>query len=515
MSVSADLGAAPTAVHAPLEGARRRLGTLAVSLATFMVVLDTSIANVSLPAIAGALAVSPAQATWAITSFSVANAIALPLTGWLARRFGQVRLFVASLLLFVAASWLCGLAPNVEFLIACRALQGLVAGPMFPLSQTLLLATYPPALAGTAMALWGIVTLVAPVLGPLLGGFITDHIAWSWIFFINIPVGLLAAAVTYSIYRQRDQPGQRLRLDGVGLILLVLGVGSWQLMVDLGKELDWFASPLIIGLGITSLITLAFFLAWEWTDAQPLVELRLLARRNFALGTLILATGYGLFLGNTVLLPLWTQQWLGYTASWAGAAMAPVGLLAIVLSPWVGRNITRFDPRALACVSFVGLAGVLWLRTQFQTQSTFGQIAFTTFLQGATMALYFIPLQSIILGGLQPAQLPAAAGLSTFARLVAGALGASVFTTVWQQRAALHHAQLSEAVQGGNVATAQALEQLDNLGLDLPQSLGTLNRLVDQQAYTLAANDLFAFSALLLLVLGGLVWLAKPAPTSR
>ena len=501
--------AAPLA-FAPLQGSQRVLGTVAVSLATFMVVLDSSIANVSLPAIAGNLGVSPGQGTWVITSFSVANAISLPLTGWLARRFGQVRLFVASLLLFVLTSWLCGLAPNFESLILFRVLQGLVAGPMFPLSQTLLLASYPPALAGSAMALWGMTTLVAPVTGPLFGGWITDHIGWPWIFYINIPVGLLAAAVAWSIYRHRDPGPSRVRLDAVGLGLLVLWVGSLQIMIDKGKELDWFGSPLIVTLAIVAAIGFAFFLVWELTDSQPIIDLRLFARRNFTVGSLTLALGYGLFMGNVVLLPLWLQQWMGYTASWAGAATAPVGLLAILISPWVGRNVARLDARAMAMTSFIILAGVLWMRSQFNLQSTYASIALTTFLQGAGMAFYFIPLQAIIISGLRPDQLPAAAGLSTFMRITAGAFGTSIFTTLWDSRAAAHRAHLVEAVQVGNPATDLALRQFDASGMGAEQARAALSQMIDQQAFTLAVDDLFRLSAALFLVLSMMVWWARP-----
>ncbi|MEP7139882.1 MAG: DHA2 family efflux MFS transporter permease subunit, partial [Caldimonas sp.] len=292
----------------PLHGAELVLGTIALSLATFMNVLDTSIANVSIPAIAGDLGVSPAQGTWVITSFAVANAISVPLTGWMTQRFGPVRLFVASILLFVVASWLCGLAPNIGMLIAFRVLQGFVAGPMIPLSQTLLLSSYPRAKAGTAMAMWAMTVLVAPVAGPLLGGWITDNISWPWIFYINIPVGLLAAAVTWSIYRKRDPGSRKLPFDYIGLGLLVLWVGAMQIMVDKGKELDWFGSSLIVGLAAVAVIGFAFFLAWELTEEHPIVDLRLFFGRNFLMGTLSLSVAYGLFFGNVVLLPLWLQQ---------------------------------------------------------------------------------------------------------------------------------------------------------------------------------------------------------------
>ena len=236
----------------PLKGSELVLGTIALSLATFMNVLDTSIANVSIPAIAGDLGVSPAQGTWVITSFAVANAISVPLTGWLTQRFGQVRLFTTSIVLFVIASWMCGLAPNIGMLIAFRVLQGFVAGPMIPLSQTLLLASYPRAKAGTAMAMWAMTVLVAPVAGPLLGGWITDNMSWPWIFYINIPVGLFAAALTWSIYHKRDPGPRRVPLDFVGLGLLILFVGAMQIMIDKGKELDWFSSTQIVTLAVNS-----------------------------------------------------------------------------------------------------------------------------------------------------------------------------------------------------------------------------------------------------------------------
>jgi DHA2 family multidrug resistance protein len=504
-----DAAAKPLA-YPPLQGSARVLGTLALSLATFMNVLDTSIANVSIPAIAGDLGVSPSQGTWVITSFAVANAISLPLTGWLAQRFGQVRLFTASVLLFVLTSWLCGLAPSIGLLIFFRVLQGLVAGPMIPLSQTLLLASYPAAKAGTAMALWAMTTLVAPVTGPLLGGWITDNVAWPWIFYINIPVGLVSAAMTWSLYKKRDPGPRKVPLDVVGLVLLVLWVGALQIMVDKGRELDWFGSPLIVGLAVTSLVAFAFFLAWELTDSHPIVNLRLFAGRNFTMGTVALAVGYGVFFGNVVLLPLWLQQWMGYTATQAGMVMAPVGVFAILLSPWVGKNVGKLDPRWLATVSFVGFGFVLWLRSRFNTNATFDTILIPTYLQGIATAFFFIPLQAIIFSGLKPDQMPAASGLSNFARISAGAVGTSIFTTVWDDRAALHHAQLAEGLNSGNTAAANALSQLGNAGFGDSSAMALINRLTDQQAYTVAATDLFYLSAILFLAMIVLVWVTQP-----
>jgi DHA2 family multidrug resistance protein len=496
--------------YAPLRGSELVLGTIALSLATFMNVLDTSIANVSIPAIAGDMGVSPTQGTWVITSFAVANAISVPLTGWLTQRFGQVRLFTASVLLFVLASWLCGLAPNIGLLIAFRVLQGLVAGPMIPLSQTLLLASYPAAKAGTAMAMWAMTVLVAPVAGPLLGGWITDNIAWPWIFYINIPVGLVAAMFTWSIYRQRDPGPRRVPLDVVGLVLLVVFVGAAQIMIDKGKELDWFASDQIVTLAIVASVGFLFFLAWELTDKHPIVDLRLFARRNFVAGTMALSVAYGLFFGNVVLLPLWLQQYLGYTATWAGLATAPVGILAMVLSPWVGRNVGRIDPRKLATVAFIGFGAVLWMRSNFNAQADFETILIPTILQGAAMAFFFIPLQAILFSGLPPERMPSAAGLSNSVRITAGAVGTSLFTTLWERRASLHHAQLAESMNRGNAAATQALNQLTAGGMSSEQALASINRIIDQQAYTMAVTDLFYLSAAMFIVLVAVIWFAKP-----
>lgn len=494
----------------PLEGAARVWGTIALSAATFMNVLDTSIANVSLPAIAGDLGVSPNQGTWVITSFAVANAIGVPLTGWLSDRFGQVRLFVGSVVLFVIASLLCGLAPNMTTLIAFRAVQGFVAGPLIPLSQSLLLSSYPKALAGLAMAMWAMTTLIAPVLGPLLGGWITDNVNWPWIFYINIPVGIVSALASWAIYHKRESVTRKLPIDSVGLALMVVWIGALQVMLDIGKDRDWFHSPLVVTLAIVAVVGFAFFLAWELTDKHPVVDLSLFARRNFWTGTVATAIAYGLFFGNVVLLPLWLQQFMGYTATDAGMILAPVGLMAMVFSPLVGKTVARVDPRKYATFAFVVFALVLWMRSRFNTQADFWTIMIPTVIQGVAMAFFFIPLLTVTLSGLPPERIPAASGLTNFARISAGAFGTSLTTTMWESRATLHHAQLAEAVNPGSPAAQAVLSGLTASGLSPQQALAQVNRLIDQQAFMLAANDIFYVSAVLFLVLIPLVWLSHP-----
>lgn len=497
--------------HPPLEGGKRILGAVALSTAVFMNVLDTSIANVSIPTISGDLGVSTSQGTWVITSFAVANAITVPLTGWLTQRFGQVRLFLISTLLFVLASWLCGFSPSLEALIAFRVLQGAVAGPMIPLSQTLMLASFPKEKAGMALAVWAMTTLVAPVAGPLLGGWISDNYTWPWIFYINVPVGLLAAWISWSIYKDRESVTHKLPIDKVGLVLLVVWVGALQIMLDKGKELDWFASPVILGLALVSFVTFVFFLIWELTDAHPIVDLRLFKLRNFTVGAVTLAVAYGVFFGNVVLLPLWLQSNMGYTATYAGLVTAPVGILAIVLTPVVGKLLASRDPRQLVTVSFIIFALVFFMRSGFNTDVDVRGLMIPTIIQGAAMAAFFVPLTSITLSGLEPWRIPAASGLSNFARLTAGAFGTSIATTLWENRTTLHHAQLTEVAKPGVQAFDQFMDTFQHtLGVTQQQALSMIDRLINTQAATLSAVDVFHASAIIFLFLTVLVWFAKP-----
>jgi MFS transporter, DHA2 family, multidrug resistance protein len=494
----------------PLTGSKLVIGTIALSLATFMNVLDTSIANVSLPAIAGDLGVSPDQGTWVITSFGVANAISLPLTGWLTRRFGQVKLFMASTLLFVLASFLCGLAPSLGMLILFRVIQGAVAGPMIPLSQSILLASYPKARAGTALAMWAMTTLVAPVAGPLLGGWITDNISWPWIFYINVPVGIGAAVFTWGIYHRRETPTARVPVDTIGLGLLVIWVGAMQVLLDRGKDLDWFNSGQIVALACVAVVAFAIFLVWELTEEHPIVDLSLFGQRNFTVATIALLLGYGLYFGNVVLLPLWLQEYMGYTATLAGLVLAPVGLLALLFTPYVGRIVHRFDPRILVTISFAIFALVFFMRADFNTDATIGTLLVPTLIQGAGAAAFFIPLLTLTLSGLPPERIPAASGLSNFARITAGSFGTSITTTLWDRRATLHHAQLVEHLTPSDPTAVQALDTLHAHGVGQSQSYELLNRLVDGQAFMMSANDIFYVSGIIFVVMIGLVWLARP-----
>ncbi|AZR94492.1 multidrug resistance protein B [Bordetella trematum] len=502
--------------YPPLEGATRIIGSVALSTAVFMNVLDTSIANVSIPTISGDLGVSSSQGTWVITSFAVANAITVPLTGWLTQRFGQVRLFVISTILFVLASWLCGFSPTLEALIGFRVLQGLVAGPMIPLSQALMLAAFPREKSGMALAIWSMTTLVAPVAGPLLGGWISDNYSWPWIFYINVPVGLLAAWISWRIFRDRESLTRKLPIDKIGLLLLVLWVGALQIMLDKGKELDWFASPVIQALAALAIVAFVFFLIWELTDAHPVVDLRLFKERNFTVGALTLAIAYGVFFGNVVLLPLWLQSTMGYTATYAGLITAPVGFLAILLTPIVGKLLATRDPRQLVTLAFLIFALVCFMRSGFNPQTDVRSLMTPTIIQGAAMAMFFVPLTSITLSGLEPGRIPAASGLSNFLRLTAGAFGTSIATTAWDDRATLHHARLTEVAQPGQQAFDQTMGALQNgLSLTHEQSLHIVDGMIGTQAHTMAAVDVFYASGVIFVLLIVTVWFARPKSSRK
>jgi len=494
----------------PLRGAQLALGSVALALATFMNVLDTSIANVSIPAISGDLGVSPNQGTWVITSFAVANAISVPLTGWLTQRFGQVRLFISSVLLFVVASMLCGFAPSIEFLIAARIIQGAVAGPMIPLSQALLLNTYPKTKSGTALAIWSITTLVAPVVGPILGGWISDNYSWPWIFLINIPVGLAAAYVIWVLYRQRESATRKLPIDGVGLGLLVLWVGALQIMLDKGKDLDWFNSGAIVALAITAFIGFVFFLIWELYEKHPVVDLTLFKVRNFWTGTIAFSLAYGTFFGNLVVLPLWLQTQIGYTATDAGIVMAPVGFLAILLTPWVGKNLSKWDPRWAVTAGFLSFALVFFMRSKFTSGVDEWALMLPTILQGIPMALFFVPLTAIILSGLPPEKIPSASGLANFCRILMGGMGSSIATTLWERRSSLHHAQLTESTNVYNPLFQQSMDTIGGLGLSPEQAHHLIELNLSTQAGVLGVNDIFWASSILFLLLTALVWLSHP-----
>ena len=506
----------PQSHFKPLQGGALAILTLALSLATFMLVLDSTIANVAIPTIAGDLGASSSQGTWVITSFGVANAISIPITGWLAKRFGEVRLFLISTLLFVLASWLCGIANSLEMLIVFRVLQGAVAGPIIPLSQSLLLNNYPPEKRGMALAFWSMTIVVAPICGPILGGWISDNIHWGWIFFINVPIGLAVVLISWKVLEGRESRISHQPVNTVGLILLALGVGALQLMLDQGRELDWFNSTEIIVLTIIAAIGLIALIIWELTDDNPVVDVSLFKSRNFTVGCVSTSLAFLVYSGTVVLIPLLLQQVYNYTATWAGLAAAPVGLLPILLAPIIGKFGNKIDMRILITVSFMVYALTFyWRAVTFEPEMTFMDVALPQFVQGLAVACFFMPLTTITLSGLPPEKMASASSLFNFLRTLAGSIGTSLTTFIWYNREAVHHTQLTEVINPYNPISQQFFQTMGSFGLSEEQTASYLARQITAQGFIIGANEIFLVSAITFISLVVLIWFAKPPFSSK
>ncbi len=496
---------------APLQGGTLAVTSIALALGTFMQVLDSTIANVSLPTIAGNLGATTDQGTWIITSFAVANGVAVPLTGWLMQRYGAVRTFVASLLLFTLASFLCAIAWSLPTLVLFRVLQGAVSGPMIPGSQALLISIFPPEKRTSALGIWSITTLVAPIAGPILGGYISDNYHWSWIFLINVPVGLLASALCWQGLSKRETKTRKLPIDTVGLGLLVVWVGALQVVLDTGKNADWFASPQIVILALIAAVGCIAWIVWELTDSNPAVDLSLLRKRNFALGTLACSFGYAVLFANVMLLPLWLQTHMGYNATWAGLVAAPSGVVAVLLTPFVTRFMARADARWFATIALLAFAGSYYLRVNFTADASLWTFVLPMLVQGIGMSTFFVALVAISLQGIEPAQIPSATGIANFSRITAGGFAASITTTLWDRREALHQSQLADATSAYEPAMQHAMQTLHHIGFTDPQSYAMILHTLVNQAYLMASIDLFWISTWVALALTGVIWLARRA----
>ena len=504
----------------PYTGLTLGFLTFVLSMANVMEVLDLTIANVAIPTITGDLAVSPSQGAWVITSYAVANAITVPLAGWFAARYGQVRVYATMIALFTAASLLCALANSLELLVTFRVLQGAAAGFMIPLSQALLLGNFPPQKRGMALAIWVMTITVAPIVGPLLGGWITDNYHWSWIFLINLPVGIFASAATWLMLRDRDTETRRVPVDWTGIALLVLWVGSLQILLDKGNELDWFNSGFIVALGVLAALGFVLFIAWELTDAHPVVDLNLLRFHNFRSGVVTVAMGYALFFAGIILLPLWLQTQLGYTSLWAGYALAPSGVFAVLFAPLVGRAIGKgFDPRILATVGFLTFALTGYWRASFNTGADFVTVMLPQLLQGFGVAFFFAPLFSINLSGIPIERIAHATALQNFLRMMLGSFAASITIAGWDHRQSIHRTRLIEHVNAYDAPARDVFDRLTGLGMSADQAYAQINRMVDSESYMLATNDVYWVITVLFVAMIALLWTTRPpfgpAPGAR
>jgi DHA2 family multidrug resistance protein len=488
--------------------------------ATFMEVLDTTVVNVSLPHIAGSRSASVDEASWALTSYLVANAIILPMTGWLANYFGRKRTLLAAVFGFTAASFLCGLAPTLPTLILFRIIQGATGGCLQPLSQAVMLEAFPPRDRGKAMAFWGLGIVVAPMLGPVLGGWLTDNYSWRWVFYINLPVGLMSVIMTRLFifdppYIRRSNRG----IDYWGIGMLAIGVGALQVVLDKGQEEDWFSSNWMVGLAITAAIAIIWFIVHELRTHNPVVHLRVFKERTYSAGVFLMTVlGFVLY-GSMLLLPIFLQTLLGYPALDAGVAMAPRGLGSFLMMPVVGTILGRFDPRKVLAVGLVGASWTLYALGNLNLNAGYWDIFWPQFIQGAALALLFVPLTTATMDPIPKEEMGNATSMFNLMRNMGGSVGIASATTYLFRRQQYHIHLLGANVTPYSSQTRNYLSGVRHAmvahGVDpataTSRSFGSMWGMVQQQASMVSFVDTFrAMAVVFLLVLPLLLLMRKP-----
>lgn len=460
----------------PLSGFALTISSIAISLATFLIVLDYSIANVSIPYIAGDLAASVDEGTYIITSFAVGSAVVLPMCGWLSKQLGIVKLMILSLWGFTLLSIACGFSQNLPMIVVARFLQGAAAGPMIPVSQSLIVRIFPEEKRARALSIWSTVVVAAPVLGPMLGGWICYNYNWSWIFLINIPIGLFCILIVHAHLRPFETRRESSSIDWVGFLLLLFGTATLQFSLDKGEQYDWLRSPIIRTCGVISVISFFFLILWEWAHKSPLIELRLLKIRSYALSILFIAVSYAIYFGSVVLVPLWLQTNMNYTSVWAGLVVAPIGLFPLFFSGLIGKWIKKVGTTRFLAICFISFAISCFSTAYFNTDVDFWHIALSRFLLGFALLFFIVPLFSLSMQDLPLEKQPSAFGFFHYVRAMVGAVGTSLFTTLWIRRSAFHHSNIAAYFQPNQEWT---------------KNLALTNQFIDQQSSVLSINDCF------------------------
>jgi len=507
----------------PRPEVNRWIVAIAVMLSTFMEILDTTVVNVSLPHIAGSLSATVDESTWALTSYLVANAIVLPLTGWLANYFGRKRLLMMSVTGFTVASFFCGMAPNLTVLVLCRIVQGATGGAMQPLSQAVLLETFPSRERGKAMAFWGLGIVVAPIIGPVLGGWLTDNYSWRWVFYINIPVGIASIIMT-KLFIFDPHYIRRLssRVDSWGIGMLAVGIGALQIVLDKGQEEDWFASDWIRVLFVISIVTLVIFLLYEWRVRNPVLHLRVFRSRTYSTGVFMMTLlGFVLY-ASLVMLPILLQTLFGYPALQAGIAMAPRGIGSFLAMPLVGILVSRFDPRKLLALGIALAAFTLIWLGQLNLDAGYWDIFWPQLIQGVSMALLFVPLTTITMDPIPNAEMGNATSIFNLMRNIGGSTGIAVVTTILERRTQMHVNTLGAHVTPYDLGTRLMLQNIQKglmeRGADsvtaLRQSYGALFGMVQRQAAMISFNEVFWLLGIIFLAVMPFIFVLK-RPTHR
>ena len=460
---------------------------LTVTLATFMEVLDTSIANVALPHMAGSLGASQEESTWVLTSYLVSSAIILPISGWLMARFGRKRFYMACVTMFTVCSLLCGIAPTLPILIFARILQGLGGGGLAPSEQAILADSFPVAKRGQAFAVYGMAVVCAPAIGPTLGGWITDNFNWHWIFFINLPVGLISLYLSNRMVE--DPPYLKAKketigkIDTMGLGLVAVGVGCLEFVLDKGQEKDWFGDTKITAFAIVAACTLALFVWWEWRHPDPIVDLKLLKNRNFGTAVFLqFVLGMVLF-GSTVLIPQFLQVLMGYTAERAGMALSPGALVLVVMMPIAGKVVNKMDARLLVSIGYFVTAAGLYNLTRLDLDVSFGTIVLWRSLQVMGLSFVFIPISTLNYVGVPRDKNNQISSFSNFARNLGGSVGTAMLTTFLQRTQQTHQQTLAAHVIPGSVAYSGFVDATKDALMKLGHSADAASQMASGQAY--------------------------------
>ena len=472
-----DEGTAPA-----LQGVQLVIAIIVIAAANFMSFLDMTIANVALPHIAGALGVTPDEGVWAITSYAVAEAISVPLTGWVSARFGTTRVFVVSSMIFGVFSLVCGLSTSLGILVVARIAQGLAGGFLIPTTQILLQAVVPPKKANIAIAVWGMTALVAPIFGPVLGGYFCDSLSWSWCFFVNIPVAILCVLVP-PLLLPKDKPADTgLGVDGVGLGLLILWVGALQIALDTGERQDWFESSSIAILVITAGVGLTAFVIWELTDAAPIVDLKVFRHRAFAVATVVMFIAYGSMTSFNVVFVLWLENAKGYPAIWAGWVMAFMAISGTFATPVISYLMSRVDPRLLISGGLMVVAASFMSRVGYISSIPFDGLILGQVMIGTGGTLFFLPIMGIATASVNKDEIASAAGLFNFARTMSLAFGSATGIAVWGGMTKVNHAELVGALN------TDAVTRVTSQDLSLQQA-AIIDSLVQNESVLLAVGN--------------------------
>jgi len=482
--------------------------TIALAMGSFLNMLNASIVNVSLTHIAGNFGIATSKSTWIITSYSVAEAIVLPLIGWLTLQFGTVKQYIWSTILFAMASLLCGMSFSLSSLIAARLLQGVVGASMIPLSQTLIMRIFPKKKRGIGMAIWTMTLILGPILGPVIGGTITDVASWRWCFYFSIPLCFLSSGVIYYVFKKEyaNEKFTKIKGDIVGIFLLISGIGSLQVFLEQGTDLDWFASPFIIILAITSFMSLSILGIWEWHHESPVINVRLFLNKNFTIGVFSLLIASAAFYMTAVILPFWLQNVMGYTSFISGKTTATLGLPILFLSPFIGKYTDKIDNRYITITGFIIFALVSFSTANYSLNVTSSYVSYTRALSGIGLAFFFVALNNVSLGSIKPTEIVAAAGIFNFMRNLGNSIGGSLFIPLWNHSRAYHHEVLASHIHSGN---PNFLPIINSIPGSLQAKLVVINGLITKEAATMGVNDVLLISGFIILSLVPFVLLAN------